>query len=237
MPSKNPAPEIPDSLMQQVAELIASYEMAMERVHEREKMLEEHFEASDKFLDHEIEKVNTLVSDLREIMTEAGAARWRLSAQEALRMGDLQIQNLKKTSDELKVLLNDSRERFERTSHSTVKTINESIDLFKVDEFKKYVEQSHEEVKKTSGAAIKRINDILRWFQWKNLGLALGLSIISAVVIGLYIDDEWPWELHSKVVKERAAGEALMNAWPHLNQADQQYLEQKILKLSKKGNQ
>jgi hypothetical protein len=237
MHDKKPRPEIPASLMQQVAELIASYEMAMERLHAREKALDEQFEASEKFLDNQLEKVNTLVSDLREIMTEAGAARWRLSAQEALRLGDGQLQHLKKTSDDLKLLLNESCDRFERTSHSTTKTIHEAIDAFKVDEFKKYVEISHEEVKKTSTSAIAKINEILRWFQWKNLGLALGLSIISAVVIGLYIDDEWPWELHSKVVKERAAGEALMNAWPHLNQADQQYLEQKILKLSKKGGQ
>jgi hypothetical protein len=223
-------------LEQQIAELIATYEIAMDRLVKREKSLEEQHQASEKLLQNQLDKINSLMNDLREVMTEAGAARWRLSAQEALRLGDLQLQTLKKVNEDTKNHLQESCSRFERASNSTVKNVHEIMDNLKLDEFKTYVEKSYEEVSKTSSSALEKISTIFNWFQWKNMALALGLSIVAAVVIGLYIDDEWPWELHSNVVKERSAGEALMNAWPHLDKADQAFLENKILHLKNKGN-
>lgn len=227
---------IPPDLEEQVGELIAAYEIAMDRLAQREKALEIQFQSSDKFLNEQMEKITNLMSDLGEIITEAGAARWRLSAQDALRLGDLQLSTVKKLSEETKNLLTESCLRFERTSQSTIKNVQEAVSMFKVDEFKAYTEQCCEEVRKNSSAAVQKINEIFSWFQWKNMALVLGLSIIAAVVIGLYIDDEWPWELHDKVVKERAAGQALMNAWPHLSEVDHQYLENKLLQAGKKRN-
>jgi hypothetical protein len=218
---------------QQIAELIAAYEIAMARLNAREKNLDEHFELSEKFLNEQIEKVNALMADLREVMTEAGAARMRLSMQEALKLGEAQLSTLKKLNTETESLMSDSCIRFEKTSNSTVKNVNEAINAFKIDDFKNFVEQSYEQVKNNSIKTVDDVSKILRWFHWKNLSLALGLSLVVAVVIGLYINAEWPWEIHQSVVKERAAGKALMNAWPHLGKDDQAFLEKKILKTTK----
>ena len=225
----------PEELKQQAGELIAAYEIAMDRLAQREKALENQFEFSEKFLNDQLEKINALMIDLREIMTEAGAARWRLSAQDALKLGDLQLDIVKKLSEDTQRLMNESAQRFERTSQSTTKNIHDAVNMFKVEEFKQYTEHSCEEIKKTASSAMEKINEILNWFQWRNLVLVLGLSIIAAVVIGLYIDDEWPWELHETVIRERAAGQALMNAWPHLDAADQRYLEEKLLESNRKN--
>jgi hypothetical protein len=224
---------IPSAVERQIAELIASYEIAMDRLAAREKALEAQFHSSENFLNEQLEKINTLMAELREIMTEAGAARWRLSAQEALKLGDTQLQSLHKLSEETRTMVRESCARFERTSSSTVKNVNEAVNSFNVEEFKNFVEYSYEKVKSASSVAVEKITDILRWFQWKNLLIALGLALVVAVAIGLYIDDEWPWEIHQKVVDQRKAGVALMNAWPHLNKNDQQFLQQKILDLSK----
>lgn len=215
---------------QQIAELIASYEIAMARLNAREKGLDEHFELSEKFLNEQIEKVNALMADLREVMTEAGAARMRLSMQEALKLGDSQLSTLKKLNSETQSLMVDSCTRFEKTSNSTVKNVNEAINAFKIDDFKNFVEDSYEQVKNNSTKTVEDVSKILRLFHWKNLALALGLSLVVAVMIGLYINAEWPWEIHQSVVKERAAGKALMNAWPHLTKDDQAFLQNKILK-------
>jgi hypothetical protein len=215
-------------LEQQVIELVATYEAAMDRLSQREKILDNQFEAHEKFLNAQIEKVNSLMADLHETITETGIARWKLSAQEALKLGDVQLQALRKLTEETKNLMSESCSRFERTSQTTVKHIHDAVDHFKLDDFKQYIEKSYEGVKKISSSAIEKIADVLRGFQWKNLALALALSIVAGVIMGLYIDDEWPWELHSTVVKQRTAGEALMNAWPYLSKTDQQYLENKM---------
>jgi len=219
---------------QQVSELVASYEIAMARLNAREKSLDEHFEISEHFLNEQIEKVNALMADLREVMTEAGAARMRLSMQEALKLGETQLITLKKLNEETESLMADSCTRFEKTSNATVRNVNEAINAFKIDDFKHFIEESYEQVKTNSVHTVEEVSKILRWFHWKNLSLALGLSLVVAVVIGLYINAEWPWEIHQSVVKERAAGKALMNAWPHLGKQDQEFLQDKILKTSQK---
>jgi hypothetical protein len=227
--------QLPD-LEQQVGELVAAYEITMEKLAQKEKALELHFQASDSFLNDQLEKMNLLIVELGEMITEAGAARWRLSAQDALRLGDLQLSTVKKLSEETKNLMNDSCARYEKAALAATKNLKEAIAQFKMEEYKTYTENCAEEVKKNSSVALQKITDIFSWFQWKNMALCLGFSIIAAVVIGLYIDDEWPWELHSKVVKERAAGQALMNAWPHLDPSDHQYLEGKLQEAAKRNN-
>lgn len=217
------------ALEQQISDLVAAYEAAMYRIHQREKVLETHIQLSESFLNTQIEKINILMSELRAIMTEENIAKWQISAHETLTLGDTQLQSLRKLKEETKSLMNESCTRFERTSHTTVKHIHDAIQHFKLDDFKQYVEKSYDGVKDASSSVIDKTTSILAWFQWKNLLLALGLSIVVGVAIGLYIDGEWPWELHSTVVKQRTAGEALINAWPELNNTDQEYLEDKIL--------
>lgn len=196
----------------------------------REKHLDAHLTLSEKFLNEQVEKINALMKELQNLMTEANAARMRLSLQESLKVGEAQLSALKKLNTETQSLMEGSCTRFEKTSNATVKNVNEAIHAFKIDDFKYFIEESYEQVKNNSTQTVEEISNILRWFHWKNLALALGLSLVVAVLLGLYINAEWPWEIHQSVVKERAAGKALMNAWPHLGKADQAFLQDKILK-------
>jgi len=221
--------ETSGELEHQISELIATYETAMSRIAQREKILETHIQASENFLNTQIEKINVLMAELQTLITEESIAKWHDSAQEALKIGDTQLQSLRKLKDETKNLMNESCTRFERTSNTTVRHIHEAIHNFNLDDFKQYIEKSYDGVKKASSSAVEKIGDALHWFQWKNLVFTLGLSIVAGVAIGLYIDGEWPWELHSTIVNERTAGEALIKAWPRLSITDQQYLEDKIL--------
>ena len=219
----------PDT-QQQIAELIASYEVAMERLVSREKNMDTQYDLSEKFLNQQFEKISALITEISEVLTEAGAARMRLSMQEALKLGQQQIQSIQRVGEDTRNLMRDSCTRFERTAAASVKNINESINAVKIDDLKVFVEESYTLVKNHSTDAIKKVTQILKWFHWKNLMLALGVSVMTSVIIGLYLNAEWPWEIHQTIVKERAAGKAMLNAWPHLSRADQVYLEQKILK-------
>lgn len=227
------AAKITEELSSQITELLASYELAADRMRAREKEVEQRLTNADQFLNEQLEKVNALMADLRETMTEAGAARSRLAAKEALKLGEAQIETLRKMTNETNQTLRESCERFDRTVNTSAKNIQEAVNAFNIDEFKSYAEKSCVEIKDTAAIAMDKVTDVLKWFHWKNITLATGLSLMVAVCMGLYINDEWPWEMHGNVVKQRTAGQALMTAWPALNKTDQNYLEQNILKLSK----
>src|SRR5476651_1209304 len=87
-------------LEHKISALIATYETAMARIAQREKILETHIQASEEFLNTQIEKINLLMSELHTIMTEESIAKWQLSAQEALKLGDTQLHSLRKLKDE-----------------------------------------------------------------------------------------------------------------------------------------
>jgi len=205
--------ELSPEIEQQLSALMTSYEATLAHLNAREKNLNEH-----------IEKINALMNDLRQLMTEANV----------LKLGENQLENLKKMNSDIQNTISDSCSRFEKTSVATVKNVNEAINALKVDDFKYFIEESYDQAKNNSMKTVDEISKILRGFHWKNLALALGLSLVVAVLIGLYMNAEWPWEIHQSVVKERAAGKALMNAWPHLNKDDQAFLQDKILNISQK---
>jgi len=83
-------------------------------------------------------------------------------------------------------------------------------------------EQSCEIVEETSTSAISRLRDTVKWFHWKNIGLAGVIAILSTLTISLYLTDEMPWEKHRQVAVQRQYGEALINAWPTLSEEERQ---------------
>jgi hypothetical protein len=38
--------------------------------------------------------------------------------------------------------------------------------------------------------------------------------------------DEWPWESHARVVRERNIGQAILDAWPNLNDTKRGMIQQ-----------
>ncbi len=154
------------------------------------------------------------------------------SLQEALKLSTTQLDNLKQLNAETQSLLLESCPRFEKTSKSTVKNVNEAIKALKIDDFKYFIEESYDHVKTNSTKTIEDVASVVRFFYWKNLCVVLVTCIVMAVILSLYMNAEWPWEDHQTVVKERAAGKALMSAWPHLSKDGQALLQDKILKTS-----
>lgn len=212
----------------QITELMNTYETAMTRITLREKALDEQIEIYKNFLDEKTEKIKLLLTELKEIMTEAGASRLKLSLQDAIKIGESQINTLKKLNTETKTLMTDSCVRFEKTSTATIKNVHAAITAFKIEDFNIFIENSYNQIKNNTLKITLYISRFLRWFHWKNLSLAVGISIIIAVLMGLYINAEWPWEIHQTVVKERTAGKALMNAWSHLEKTDKLILQNKL---------
>jgi hypothetical protein len=155
-------------------------------------------------------------------MTDAGAARWRLAAEKALKDGEEHLTNIREATTEF---VEKSKETFNKLDHVTgksMKGISEAIQLFKVDDFQHVANDSVKLMKSTCNVAVRKVSDVIRWFHWRNLGMVLSVTLVVTMITGLYLNDEWPWETHKEVMQQRSLAEAVVSAWPHLDNTDQQ---------------
>lgn len=235
----------PDRLkdsLRRMGEFIAYFEVAEERMAEWKKDIEETVQQHQEIVNNQLAELRETAEDLRGIMSEAGVARWRIAAEETLKQGkehlkliqaasDNHVKTITENNDTFKKLAHKSFDRLDRASAYTIKNISEAVSSFRITDFQRLTEQSCEIVEETSKSAIGRLRNSVKWFHWKNIGLAVAVAVFASMTIGLYLNDEMPWEIHKQVVAQRNAGQALINAWPTLSQAEQQ----RIIQYSKKA--
>lgn len=216
------------------AEFIANFEIAERKMDEWEQRLY----AQEERVQQQLASFQEATEELRSIMTEAGAARWRLAAEQALSIGHEHIQTLKELSDEQIKLQKERNEHFmrlakktferlDRASEHAIKHIKETIETFNPTEMRQVAEKHREILESTSSHAITNINKLHQGFHWKSLAFAVVITLLASVSFGLYVQDELPWESHKQVELERNAGQTLINVWPKLSEATKQQILQK----------
>lgn len=219
------------SLLREMADFIALYETLEEKLKAREKSLEEKLIASEIRLNQQLINIKNALKDFEEIMTEAGAARWRLMAEKALKEGNTYMEALQNTSTEVAHAIKAGCAELEQTASQTIASVAKAARSLPVEDFKRIAIEGSQQIKNSTIFAMKNIAKLTQWFHWKNLSMAFGMTILIIFITNLYVNDEWPWETHSFVAKERKAGHALLNAWPHLTLNQQQ----KIIAYADKG--
>lgn len=222
-------------MMKRMGEFIAYFEVAEERMSQWKRDVEKTIEDNQAVLNEQLEDIREVTSELREVMTEAGVARWRLAAESALSEGKDHIKTLEALSqnhletvqsanEEFSKLAKKSFDRLDRASAYTIKNISEAISAFRINDFQRMAEQSCEIVQEASASAITRLRDLVKWFHWKNLGLAFAITLFATITVGLYLSDEMPWEIHKQVVAQRNVGQAVLSAWHDLHDADRELI-------------
>ncbi len=229
-------------VVKRMGNFIAYAEVFENQMGQWQKDIEQRIHANNALIQNQLDELRETAENLRDVMTEAGVARWRIAAEESLKAGKQHIHTLENIceqhqqaiqsyNDEFKKTAKTSFDRLDRASAYTIKNISEAISSFRISDFQRLTEQSCEIVAETSNSAIIRLKETVRWFHWKNLGLALAITLFASLTVGLYLNDEMPWDIHKHVVAQRNAGTALLNAWPSLSQSERQ----RILNHSKKA--
>lgn len=219
--------------VKRMGEFIAYFEVAERRMSEWKRDLEQQVAANQGHIQQQLQDIRLCINELQEIMTEAGAARWRIAAESALQQGKNHLHTLEQIGnqhlgqlehnlDELQSLAKKSFDRLDRASAYTIKNISDAISSFRINDFQRLTEQSCAIVEDTSNLAVTKLQQTVKWFHWKNLALAATIAIFSTLSIGLYLNDEMPWEIHKHVAEQRHYGQALMNSWPALTEQERQ---------------
>jgi hypothetical protein len=202
--------------------LIAAAQSAKEMLTARERALENRLLKVEQSIGTGIKNIQDIVSHFQTMLSQSSVNSWRTHAETTYKEGKAQAEILQATYVDIQKSLKESCTRLNQASNQVVKGANKALGNLHPNEFHQLIDQCSEEVKTVSQLATRQVVNVMRWFHWKNLAMVFFLSALVTLSIGLYVNAEWPWETHKAVVKQRLAGQALLDSWYQLSQNDQQ---------------
>jgi polyhydroxyalkanoate synthesis regulator phasin len=155
-------------------------------------------------------------------MTEAGAARWRIAAEKAFNEGKIHLETAQEISSEMIATLKQGSEQLEQAATKAITHLSEASSSFRTSQFKNAAANACDMIRNMASNQITKLAELIKWFHWKNLAMAIAVSLFITFLAGLYLNGEWPWDIHARVIKERNAGQMLLAAWPKLTPSEQQ---------------
>jgi|GEM_PF-2070006 len=195
-----------------------------EQIDNQEKKIEKKLAKTEKYFDEQIQMLATEMTSYKELVTSTNAAHLRRDMEKLFKTGEQHIETLKEVHAEIQQSIAVSCQQFNLVSGQAASGISEALATFRAEDFKQYAENSCRRIEKTSSHIVKRMTAVVNWFHWKNVFLSLAITVVTALMIALYINDEAPWESHRVVKQERLAGSTLMKIWPQLTEADQRLI-------------
>ena len=210
-------------LLRHTGEFIAYFELADSKMIEwREEMQQQ----ASRLHQHSQMLQNELGS-VHDLLSQAGTTRFRVIAEKALSQGEVQLQMLENSCNQLTENFQDQQEQLELLTQQCIIKIEQhttkaaqaiAAQLAKYDahQFHRIANESCDHVERVANNAVSKSNKLLRMFQMRSGLFAVFTTIITTFVIVLYLSGELPWELHHKAINERHAGKALLQAWPNL---------------------
>jgi len=214
-----------EKAMRNMADFVALYEQAEERLEAQQQAYEARQAKTCALIEQEIGAIKTSLQDFHEILTQTGAARWRAEAKELLNQGKDHLHQITDICNHFAQTLERNHKIILSVSQEATQRIAEASELFRIEDFKRITQEGAQLIDQATLNAIKRISKIARWFHWEKMGIAIIVAVIVSLTTGLFINDELPWESHSKVMAEREAGKALIRAWPQLTSQEREHIK------------
>lgn len=214
-------------LLKRNGEFIAKLEIGQEKIEVSQKNMTEHARSQQQNLNDQLSAIEQQTNALHQLMTEAGAARFRIAAEENLRQGELHIEQLNKICSKQSKYFQQQQQQLEsiaakymlelkKTESRIAKNMINFLKRLNVEEMRELADEARTSIEKSSANAISQSRQLLRRFRFKNIFFVLLIVFINSLVIGLYLNDEMPWEIHKHSMHERHAGQALQHAWSSL---------------------
>ncbi len=213
-----------DAVPAEVTQLIKSAAAMKQHLEIWEKAIDEKLTTAEQMLDKQLQQVQQVIAQFNRTLQSFAQQEWQQTIALVSAEAKQQTILLQETSTELKKTTQAVHARVERTTQQITKNITNTLQGLRVGELQQLVDDSITAVKTFAQTTTTKVENIVKWFHWKNLGLVFLLSLVVTLLVSLYIDDEWPWEAHQTVVKQRLAGQAVLSAWPQLTQLDKQQI-------------
>ncbi len=175
----------------------------------------------------QLNAVKAELDRMQQVISDAGLECFRLAAEETVSQGTDYLQGLKNTEQQLLRQIHDHRAELTRISQHAMTLITKKTSQVTSFIDKQLSQQNDILLKPIMHQQMKDIcppiaeNPLteapnLKHVEWRAVSLTLVSSLITALIFGLYVSGEYPWEMHQQATSERGAGKALLNAWPTL---------------------
>ncbi len=219
-------------LLRHTGEFIAYFELVESKMITWRQDIELQAQTQEKKTTSQLQALHNELEALQDVLTQAGLARLRLRCEEALQQGEAHLAALQKTGHQLLTDMASQQTAFQQMitekilileSHTdqAIAKIHGQLASYDVDHFRRVASDSCEQVEKMSSNAIQKSAGLLRNFQWRSIALAFSTTILATFILGMYLSNEMPWEIHQQAKNEREAGRTLLQAWPLLSQQEQ----------------
>lgn len=227
-------------LLRRSGEFVAYFELVESKMLEWRDNIEEKANQQQK----QLHALQVELESLKEILTQAGLSKIKLVAEKTIEHGKIQLDSMQKNSslffEQLQILKKQITEASEKTlknisdcGEDVIQRLDNHLSQYDVQQFARIANESCEQVEHSAKNTLTASHKMLKRFHWKTVTLAFCTALMTAFVTGLYISDEFPWEIHQHAMHERGAGKLLMSAWPKLSHNEKTKIlgEQKTQKL------
>lgn len=219
-------------LLRHTGEFIAYFELVESKMITWRQDIELQAQTQEKKTASQLQVLHEEMEALQDVLTQAGLARLRLRCEEALQQGEAHLTALQNTGQQLLADMTDQQNKFrqmitesitmlETHTDQAIAKIHNQLAAYDPEHFQRVANNSYEQVEKVSSNAIQKSAGLLRNFQWRSMALAFSTTIVATFVLGMYLSNEMPWEIHQQAKNEREAGRTLLKAWPLLSQQEQ----------------
>lgn len=215
-----------EALVKQLAEFIALYEVAADKVERHELLTGQRLANIEAQFNAHIESINASLGDYQTLLSETGIARWRLAAEQALKEGQAHLEQLQQASQAILNEISSGVERFDRVREAAVVQVTEASKLIGLDEFRQATQNYRDTLEVQTDTILERLQKSTNWFYWQRVIVIVLVGVLTSLTTAFVLTSQFPWETHRKVSLERKAGQALLKAWPHLSASDKNYLKQ-----------
>lgn len=214
-------------LMKDLGSFIALYEQSDDQLKVRKEEMDNYFQTFKSEMKNQFATIQQAVTELSEVMTAAGAARWRVAAEKAVSQGEDHLKTMREVCDGYKKLTQESVTRLDQVSVSTEKRIAKALHNLSDENFAavqalgERTQAVYDELDAEARGAIATIRKLLRWLKWDRIGTAVIAGLVASLLVAVYVNGESPWESHKHSVQERTIGKTLLTVWPSLDKTKQ----------------
>ncbi|WP_367608026.1 hypothetical protein [Legionella sp. W05-934-2] len=220
-------------LLRHTGEFIAYFELAETKLVAWRHQQQESFDNQQSRFDQQQQAIQKDLDSVKDTLSEAGIARLKVQLNEAITLFEKKIASLSDLQQTISDIFGHEKlslskavsqctREIEEHCQETVNKIEAQLSDYDVDYFRRIAADSCDQVEQVAQTAVQTSTKMMRNFQWRTATLVLITTLVTSLTIGMYISDEWPWEIHQVALNEREAGKVLIKAWPSLSHQERE---------------
>lgn len=164
-----------------------------------------------------LQQIDEAMKAAEEMLTEVGAARWRIMAEETLRLGQNHVEALENALLQFTELSEKNLNRLERLTFETEKRVSKVLSSLVdeqnqiLDDFRSQITRRFDEIQRAGRDATEFLRTFRTQHRIEIFIMAMLSALITSFLMGLFINAEWPWESYHRAHMERQIGKSVMS--------------------------